>query len=144
MSVMFLIYYCKAFGMINGLILIQELQAYGLVIKSFMWFQSTLSQRCIRNVESSTAQIHFAVPHGFIVGQLLFIKSKTSLCVWALLKLIYMMGHIVNIFSLATGLLVFLRYFATLGTFLPLRYYEHIILAQTINFSIIISVWKRR
>lgn len=48
--------------MINGLILMQELQTYGLVIKSFMWFQSTLSERCIRNVESSTTQVHFAVP----------------------------------------------------------------------------------
>ena len=120
MSVVILIYYRKAFGLVNGLILMQELQAYGLVIKSFMWFQSTLSERCIGSVESSTTQVHFAVPQGFIVGQLLFIKSKTSLCVWALLKLIYMMGHIVNIFNLATGLLVFLRYFANLGTFLPL------------------------
>ena len=68
--------YCKAFVMVDHVILLDKLHAYGLDNTSLSWFQSYLSDRCqfvsMSGKESTTSIIPHGVPQGSILGPLLF------------------------------------------------------------------------
>ena len=77
-SGMILIDYCKAFDMVDHVILLDKLHAYGLDNTSLSWFQSYLSDRrqfvSMSEKESTTSIILHGVPQGSIIlGPLLFI-----------------------------------------------------------------------
>ena len=72
-----LIDYCKAFDMVDHVILLNKLHAYGLDNTSLSWFQFYLSDRrqfvSMSGKESSTSIIQHGVPEGSILGPLLFV-----------------------------------------------------------------------
>ena len=76
-SGMILINYCKAFDMVDHVILLDKLHAYGLDNTSLSWFQSYLSDRrqfvSMSEKESTTSIIPHGVPQGSNLGPLLFI-----------------------------------------------------------------------
>ena len=76
-SGMILIDYCKAFDMIDHVILQDKLYAYGLDNTSLTWFQSYISDRrqfvSMSDKESTTSINPHGVPQGSILGPLLFV-----------------------------------------------------------------------
>ena len=69
--------YCKAFDMVDHVILQDKLYAYGLHNTSLTWFQSYLRDRrqfvSMSDKESTTSIIPHCVPQGSISGPLLFV-----------------------------------------------------------------------
>ena len=72
-----LIYYCKAFDMVDHELLLKKLEAYGIVNTELRWCRSYLTGRkqvvILGGKESSEARMEDGVPQGSILGPLFFI-----------------------------------------------------------------------
>ena len=75
----------KAFDTVNHQILLNKLLHYGITDNNFIWFSTYLSNRkqfilYNQNKQSEILQIQCGVPHGSILGPLLFLVYVNDLC----------------------------------------------------------------
>ena len=87
-TAMVLLDFSKAFDSISNFLLLEKLQTYGVSPNVLQWFASYLSQRRqhvrVGKILSTFRTVIYGVPHGSILGPLLF-NSYThdlpSLCI---------------------------------------------------------------
>ena len=80
---MVLVDYCKAFDMVDHKLLLEKLKVYGVENNAINWFKSYLVNRhqfvSISGKTSGMALMKHGVPHGSILGPLLFIVLISDL-----------------------------------------------------------------